>query len=55
MQTGIAPIKRLGAALTFAREKQEELSLKRSKKAPGRRAQKLILIEGQHKTIPALP
>lgn len=53
-QADIVSNKRLGAVLAFAKEKQKELGLGRSKKGPGRRGQKQIHKEGQRKTNPAI-
>lgn len=46
--------KRLGAVLAFAKAKQEEIGAQRSKKAPGRRGQKLIQAERTRQANPAL-
>lgn len=53
-QADIVSNKRLGAALAFAKKKQDELDLGRSKKAPGRRGQKQIHEESQRQLNPAL-
>ena len=46
-QADIVSNKRLGAVLKFVQEKQETQSVKRSKKAPTRRAQKQVARERQ--------
>ena len=46
-QADIVSNKRLGAVLKFVQEQQEEVSYKRSQKAPKRRAQKQLVRERQ--------
>lgn len=53
-QADIVSNKRLGPVLAFAKKKQEELDLGRSKKAPGRRGQKQLHEESQRQLNPAL-
>jgi len=53
-QADIVSNKRLGAVLAFAQEQQAKVGLQRSKKAPGRRGQRLIDTEATRQKNPAV-